>query len=78
MAFVGDALFATIEAFSMLGFVNLADIVTEFTIFAANVGLGVVILAVGLYFANLAAGAIRSSGSSQAGMLSMTARSDPT
>ena len=74
LALIAVMLFATIEAFNMLGFANLATIVTEFTIFAANVGLGVVIMMVGLYFANLAAGAIRSSGTSQAGVLSMAAR----
>ena len=74
IAMVGIMLFATIEAFNMLGFVAIADIVTAFTEFAANVLVGVMILAVGLYFAKVAAGAIKSSGSSNAAFLSMAAR----
>ena len=52
---------ATIEALEILSFDRLAGIVTTFTVFAGNVLLGVVILAVGFYLASLAAGAVRSS-----------------
>jgi hypothetical protein len=74
IAMVAIMLFATIEAFNMLGFVAIADIVTAFTEFAANVLVGVMILAVGLYFANVAAGAIKSSGSANAAFLGLAAR----
>jgi hypothetical protein len=54
--------------------VAVADIVTAFTEFAGNVLVGVMILAVGFYFANVAAGAIKSSGSTNAAFLSLAAR----
>jgi hypothetical protein len=71
---VAVMLFATIEAFDMLTFHNVAEIVATFTVFAGNVLLGVVIMAVGFYFANLAGGAIRSSGTTNAGILATGAR----
>jgi len=58
---VAVMLFATIEALGILGFDRLAEIVSEFTVFAGNVLLGVVILALGFYLASLAATAVRSS-----------------
>ncbi|NIW24979.1 MAG: hypothetical protein GWN29_10685, partial [Gammaproteobacteria bacterium] len=71
---VAVMLFATIEAFSMLGFDNVAEIVATFTVFAANVLLGVIIMAVGFYFANLAGGAIKASGTTNASILATGAR----
>ncbi len=52
---------ATIEALELLNFERLAGIVAAFTVFAGNVLVGVIILAVGFYLASLAAGAVRSS-----------------
>ena len=52
---------ATIEALELLSFERLAGIVAAFTVFAGNVLVGVIILAVGFYLASLAAGAVRSS-----------------
>jgi hypothetical protein len=52
----------------------LAGIVSQFTLFAGDVLLGVVILAIGLYLAGLAAEAIQSSGTNQAALLSTVAR----
>jgi len=52
---------ATIEALEILDFNRLAGIVATFTVFAGNVLLGVIILAVGFYLASIAAGAVRSS-----------------
>ena len=59
---VAVMLFATIEAFRLLDLDTLANLLTELTLFLADVLLGLLILAAGLYLANLAARAVRSSG----------------
>jgi hypothetical protein len=67
-------LFASIEAANLLGFALLAEMVSEFTIFAGQVILGLVIFAIGLYLANLVAGVVQDSGVTQASLLAMAAR----
>ena len=67
-------LFASIEAFRMLGFGSAAELVTQFTGFAAQVILGLIILALGLYLANLAARTIQTSRATQARLLALAAR----
>jgi hypothetical protein len=57
-------LFALIEADQMLKFALLADIIYEFTIFAGHALMGMIILAIGIYLANLAFNAVVSSGTS--------------
>jgi hypothetical protein len=74
LVLVAIMLFATIEATHLLGFVLLADLVTEFVGFAAQVILGLIIFAVGLYLANLAAKTVQASGVRQSGMLALIAR----
>lgn len=74
IALVAIMLFATIEALRMMEFELLAGIVAEFTVFLGNVLLGVIILAVGLYFGSLASGAIASSGTRNAALLGTLAR----
>ena len=74
LAMIAIMLFATIEALEVLQFDALAEIVSRFTLFAGDVLLAVVILAIGLYLAGLAAEAIRSSGTRQAAMLATSAR----
>jgi hypothetical protein len=71
---VGVMLFAVIEAMRLLGFSKLAELGAEFLIFAGNVVLGLFIIALGLFVANLIAQAVRSSSIPQAGMLSAVAR----
>ncbi len=71
---VGIMLFAVTEACAVLGFEELADLMAQLTVFAANVLMGLVILGLGLFLANLAADAVRSSGAKQAGMLANVAR----
>jgi hypothetical protein len=71
---VGVMLFAVIEAMRLLGFGRLAELGAEFLIFAGNVVLGLVIIALGLFVANLIAQAVRTSSIPQAGMLSAVAR----
>jgi hypothetical protein len=74
LVLVAIMLFAAIEASRLLGFVLLADLVTEFTAFAGQVVLGLIIFAIGLYLANLAARTVRASGAAQAGLLAMATR----
>lgn len=74
LVMVAVMLFATIEALRLLEFEQLAAIVSQFTVFAGDVLLGVVIFGVGFYLANLAAEAIRSSSTAQAGVLALFAR----
>jgi hypothetical protein len=66
-------LFAVIEASQLLGFGILADLVSEFLVFAAQVILGIVILGLGLYLANLARGIIQRTTVAQAPLLSHAA-----
>jgi hypothetical protein len=74
LVLVGIMLFATIEAFNLLGFEQVADLVSQFTAFAGQVVLGLVIFGIGLYLANLASGVVRESDVAQAGLLAGLAR----
>jgi hypothetical protein len=74
LVLVAIMLFAAIEASRLLGFVLLADLVVQFTAFAGQVILGLIIFAIGLYLANLAARTVQASGAAQAGLLAMAAR----
>ncbi|NIO69488.1 MAG: mechanosensitive ion channel [Anaerolineae bacterium] len=74
LVLVAIMLFAAIEASRLLGFVLLADLVAQFTAFAGQVVLGLIIFAIGLYLANLAARTVQASGAAQAGLLAMAAR----
>lgn len=74
LVLVAIMLFAAIEASRLLGFVLLADLVAQFTAFASQVILGLIIFAIGLYLANLAARTVRASGAAQAGLLAMATR----
>jgi hypothetical protein len=58
-------LFALVEAARILGFALLADIILEFTVFAGHVLMGLIILTIGIYLANLAFNAASSSGISR-------------
>jgi len=74
LALVAILLFATIEAVRLLGFAALAGLLTQFTTFAGQVILGLILFGIGLYLANLAAGVIRETGAVQAGLLAMATR----
>ena len=71
---VAIMLFATIEASRLLGFLLLADLVTQFTFFAGQVIMGLIIFAIGLLLAELASKTVQSSGAAQSRMLAMAAR----
>ncbi|MGD9891695.1 MAG: mechanosensitive ion channel [Dehalococcoidia bacterium] len=71
---VATMLFASIEAAEVLRFTLLADIIRDFTVFAGQVVMGLIILAIGIYLANLVYGLVRDSNVAQAGLLAMVAR----
>jgi hypothetical protein len=71
---VGIMLFASIEAAGLLGFENLAALVSSFVVFAGQVIVGLVVFGVGLYLANLASRTVLASSSSQAAFLAVVAR----
>jgi hypothetical protein len=74
LVLVAIMLFALIEASQILRFTLLADLIYEFTIFAGHVLMGLIILAIGIYLANLAFNVVMSSGMSQAKVLAQAAR----
>src|SRR5215208_2088199 len=66
--------FALIQALELLGFDQVADLMTDLLALAGRILLGLVIFLVGLYLARLAAGAIRSSGVDQPNLLATAAQ----
>jgi len=71
---VAFMLFAVMQALPILGFDLLAGLISQFLVFAGHVLTGLVILAIGLYLANLAATTIRASQLTQAGLLAPVAQ----
>ena len=71
---VAIMLFAATEASRLVGFASLGTIITTFTVFAGKVILGVVIMGLGLFLANVAASAILASGTTHAGRLATVTR----
>ncbi|MEM6520741.1 MAG: mechanosensitive ion channel [Cyanobacteria bacterium P01_C01_bin.70] len=74
IALVGIVLFGAITATEILGFETLSTIVRAILRISARVLSGVVVFAVGLYFANLAFRLIRNMGGAQANILAQSAR----
>jgi hypothetical protein len=74
LVLVAIMFFAAIEALRLLNFELLAEGLAQFTGFAGQVILGLVIFAIGLYLANLAAKTIEASGVVQADLLALAAR----
>ncbi|MDH5574434.1 MAG: mechanosensitive ion channel, partial [Nitrospirota bacterium] len=71
---VAILLFASIEAAEILGLQLLAELLSKFTEFGGHLLLGLIIIGIGLYLANLAGLAIRSSKIGQAMLLATGAR----
>ncbi|HVS17275.1 MAG TPA: mechanosensitive ion channel, partial [Planctomycetota bacterium] len=67
-------LVASMEAFRLVGFDALAELIHEFYLFAGNVLLGLVILALGLWAANVVHQRVRASATANAGFLALAAR----
>ncbi|MFO8172872.1 MAG: mechanosensitive ion channel [Longimicrobiales bacterium] len=74
LVLLGIMVFAAIEASSMMGFATLADILGRFIVFAGQVALGLVVFVIGLWIANMAATAIRSSAARGAPFMAVVAR----
>jgi hypothetical protein len=74
LVLVAIMFFASIEALRLLNFDLLAEGLAQFTAFAGQIILGLIIFALGLYLANLAANAIQTSAVDQAGLLALAAR----
>jgi hypothetical protein len=67
-------LFAAIEAARQLGFQVVADLLAQLLVLAGQILLGLIIIAIGLYLADLIARAVRTSNVQNAGLLATAAR----
>jgi hypothetical protein len=74
LVMIGLMLFAVIQASEILGFTIVADLIAAFFVFATQVMLGIVVLGIGLYLANLAAGVVKNMAGPQANLLSQVTR----
>jgi len=71
---LGIMLFAVMEASDQLGFTQLSQLLSQFILLSGHILLGLIIFAVGLFVANLVSKAILASSTSQAKLLSLSAR----
>ncbi len=67
-------LFAATEAARLLGFEAIGELVTQFTVFGGQVILGLIILGVGLFLADVAGSAIQASSARESALLALAAR----
>jgi hypothetical protein len=67
-------LFASIEAASLMGFETLAELLSGFTMFAADVILGLILFGIGLWLARLVSETVAASGARQANVQAVAAR----
>ncbi len=74
IAFVGVMLFAIVTATDILGLSSLTLILEQIILIAGRVLIGVIVFAIGLYFANLAYKLVLSSGTGSSKLLAQTAR----
>lgn len=74
VALVGIMLFAAVAAINILNIEALTALVTGIVIISGRILAGLVVFAIGLYFANLAFNIITSSGGRQSRILGQTAR----
>ncbi len=72
---VAVMLVAAIEGSRLLGFAELAALISRFTVFGAQLLFGLVIFALGLFLASLAARALSGTGVGHATLLAVVARS---
>jgi len=71
---VAVMLFAAMEAARMLGFVGIAELVMQFTVFGGHLLAGLVLVGAGLYLGNFAARSIEQSRTEQSKLLALLAR----
>lgn len=74
LAFLAIIFYAVIESAKILNFQLLATTVQTIAIVGGQILAGIVILAIGMYVANIVAGLIRDSGVTNSGLLSTVAR----
>jgi hypothetical protein len=74
LVLVGILFFAAIEAMEMLSFNNVASIFTGFIIFSGQILLGLIILTIGLFLANLVSNKIKESKSKHANLLALISK----
>ena len=74
IAFIVLMLFATIEAANLMNFTTLSELIASFMTFGGQVLLGVAVLGLGLYFANIVHKIILNTAGHQASLLSQVAR----
>jgi hypothetical protein len=67
-------LFASMEAFRVLGLESISEIINRFILFGGQILMGVIILVVGLMIANFAENAIKGSGANNSGFLATFAK----
>jgi len=71
---VAIMMFATIEAFSLIGFTAAANLVAEFLVFSSHVLLGLLIIGLGLFLAKFVAEVIKDTGLPNGTVLATIAR----
>lgn len=74
LALVFIMVFASVEAADMIGFAALSDVLGRLIVFGGQVLLGLFILAMGLWLADLASTTVRESGVRQADTLALASR----
>jgi hypothetical protein len=74
LALVAIMFFGVTEAFVNLGFSTLSDLLAQFTVFGGKMLFGLVIFAIGFYFANIVAKTIRKSDTANANLFATIAR----
>ncbi|MBL4889312.1 MAG: mechanosensitive ion channel [Candidatus Lindowbacteria bacterium] len=74
LVFISIVLFSSVEAANMLGFAIVAELVAKFITFAGDISLAVVVLGLGMYFANIAHTVVSASGTSGAKISAQAAR----
>ncbi|MFH2044311.1 MAG: mechanosensitive ion channel [Pseudomonadota bacterium] len=66
--------FAVIEAFEVLGFTQISEIVAKFTVFSGNILLGIIIFGLGLFLANIVSNKILTKETAQLKLTSLITR----
>ncbi|MDR0931420.1 MAG: mechanosensitive ion channel [Victivallales bacterium] len=64
LTFIAVMLFAVVSACELLGFLELAKLVRVFIVFGGNVIVGIIVMMIGIFLANLAANALKGKGES--------------
>ncbi len=71
---VAIMLFASIEAFELIGFDTASDLISEFLVFSSHVLLGLLIISLGLFLAKIVADTITGMSFPNSALLAMVAR----